>query len=47
VLTPDGARSSRRGHADDVLVTLQRAELTTRMAEEIERACVELGEEGA
>src|ERR671931_221106 len=31
---------------DDVLVTLQRAELTTRMAEEIERACVELGEEG-
>jgi diadenylate cyclase len=29
-----------------VLVTLQRAELTTRMAEEIERACVELGEEG-
>src|SRR5256712_388661 len=31
---------------DDVLVTLQRAELTTRMAEEVERACVELGEEG-
>ena len=31
---------------DDVLVTVQRAELTTRMAEEIERACVELGEEG-
>ena len=31
---------------DDVLVTLQRAELTTRMAEEIERACVELGDEG-
>src|ERR671936_125791 len=31
---------------DDVLVTLQRAELTTRMAEEIERACVELGSEG-
>jgi diadenylate cyclase len=31
---------------DDVLVTIQRAELTTRMAEEIERACVELGEEG-
>ncbi len=30
---------------DDVLVTVQRAELTTRMAEEIERACVELGEE--
>jgi diadenylate cyclase len=31
---------------DDVLVVLQRAELTTRMAEEIERACVELGNEG-
>src|SRR5256884_5682228 len=31
---------------DDVLVTVQRAELSTRMAEEIERACVELGEEG-
>ena len=31
---------------DDVLVVLQRAELTTRMAEEIERDCVELGEEG-
>jgi diadenylate cyclase len=31
---------------DDVLVVLQRAELTTRMAEEIERACVELGSEG-
>src|SRR5215468_11839224 len=31
---------------DDVLVTLQRAELTTRMAEEIERACTELGSEG-
>src|ERR671931_1915750 len=31
---------------DDVLVTLQRGELTTRMAEEIERACVELGAEG-
>jgi diadenylate cyclase len=30
---------------DDVLVVLQRAELTTRMAEEIERACVELGTE--
>src|SRR5918999_1517388 len=30
---------------DDVLVVLQRAELTTRMAEEIERACVELGAE--
>jgi diadenylate cyclase len=31
---------------DDVLVVLQRAELTTRMAEEIERGCVELGSEG-
>ena len=31
---------------DDVLVVLQRAVLTTRMAEEVERACVELGEEG-
>jgi diadenylate cyclase len=31
---------------DDVLVVLQRAELTTRMADEIERACVELGSEG-
>src|SRR4051794_18125387 len=31
---------------DDVLVVLQRAELTTRMAEEIERNCVELGAEG-
>src|SRR3954471_15168047 len=31
---------------DDVLVALQRAELTTRMADFIERACVELGEEG-
>ena len=31
---------------DDVLVVLQRAELTTRMAEEIERECVELGSEG-
>jgi diadenylate cyclase len=30
---------------DDVLVVLQRAELTTRMGEEIERACVELGSE--
>ena len=30
---------------DDVLVVLQRAELTTRMAEEVERACVELGTE--
>src|SRR6266545_1351732 len=28
---------------DDVLAVLQRAELTTRMAEEIERNCVELG----
>jgi diadenylate cyclase len=31
---------------DDVLIVLQRAELTTRMAEEIERNCVELGAEG-
>jgi diadenylate cyclase len=31
---------------EDVLVVLQRAELTTRMAEEIERACIELGSEG-
>src|SRR6476469_201287 len=31
---------------DDGLVVLQPAELTTRMAEEVERACVELGEEG-
>jgi diadenylate cyclase len=31
---------------DDVLVVLQRAELTTRMADEVERACVELGSEG-
>jgi len=31
---------------DDVLVVLQRAEMTTRMAEEIERNRVELGEEG-
>ena len=31
---------------DDVIVVLQRAELTTRMADEIERACVELGAEG-
>src|SRR5438309_397235 len=31
---------------DDVLVVLQRAEMTTRMAEEIERDCVELGVEG-
>src|SRR5215475_2703999 len=30
---------------DDVLVVLQRAELTTRMAAEIERDCVELGAE--
>jgi diadenylate cyclase len=30
---------------DDVLVVLQRAEMTTRMAAEIERNCVELGEE--
>jgi diadenylate cyclase len=31
---------------DDVMVVLQRAEMTTRMAEEIERDCVELGSEG-
>jgi diadenylate cyclase len=31
---------------DDVLVVLQRAEMTTRMGEEIERDCVELGTEG-
>jgi diadenylate cyclase len=31
---------------DDVLVVLQRAEMTTRMADEIERNCIELGEEG-
>jgi diadenylate cyclase len=31
---------------DDVLVVLQRAEMNTRMAEEIERDCVELGTEG-
>ena len=31
---------------DDVLVTLQRAEMTSRMAERIERDCVELGSEG-
>ncbi len=31
---------------DDVLLVLQRAELTTRMAEEIERNCMELGTEG-
>src|SRR5436305_2482063 len=31
---------------DDVLVVLQRAELTTRMADYIERACTELGNEG-
>ena len=31
---------------DDVLVVLQRAELTTRMADYIERACAELGAEG-
>src|SRR5205814_6451989 len=30
---------------DDVLVVLQRAEMTTRMAGEIERDCVELGAE--
>src|ERR671929_2372909 len=31
---------------DDVLVVIQRAEMTSRMAEEIERDCVELGSEG-
>src|SRR5206468_7302352 len=31
---------------DDVLIVLQRAELTMRMAAEIERDCVELGTEG-
>ena len=31
---------------DDVLAVLQRAELTTRMADYIERACTELGSEG-
>jgi diadenylate cyclase len=31
---------------DDVLVVVQRAEMTTRMAEEVERNCIELGEEG-
>jgi diadenylate cyclase len=31
---------------DDVLVVLQRAEMATRMADEIERDCVELGSEG-
>jgi diadenylate cyclase len=31
---------------DDVLVTLQRAELTSRMAERIERDAIELGSEG-
>jgi diadenylate cyclase len=31
---------------DDVLVVLQRAEMTTRMAEDLERDCVELGTEG-
>jgi diadenylate cyclase len=31
---------------DDVLVVLQRAEMTTRMTDEIERDCVELGAEG-
>ncbi|MES1248832.1 MAG: DNA integrity scanning diadenylate cyclase DisA [Actinomycetota bacterium] len=31
---------------DDVLVTLQRAEMTSRMAERIERDCIELGSEG-
>jgi diadenylate cyclase len=31
---------------DDVVVVLQRAEMTTRMAQEIERNCIELGQEG-
>jgi diadenylate cyclase len=31
---------------DDVLVTLQRAEMTSRMAERIGRDCIELGSEG-
>jgi diadenylate cyclase len=31
---------------DDVLVALQRAEMTLRIAEEIERDCIELGSEG-
>jgi diadenylate cyclase len=31
---------------DDVLTVIQRAEMTTRMAEEVERDCVELGSEG-
>ena len=31
---------------DDVLVVLQRAEMTARMGEEIERDCIELGSEG-
>jgi diadenylate cyclase len=31
---------------DDVLVTLQRAEMVSRMAERIERDCIELGSEG-
>jgi diadenylate cyclase len=31
---------------DDVLITLQRAEMTSRMAERIERDCIELGSEG-
>ena len=31
---------------DDVLVVLQRAEMTSRMVREVERGCVELGSEG-
>ena len=31
---------------DDVLIVLQRAEMTTRMAAEIQRDCIELGAEG-
>jgi diadenylate cyclase len=34
------------GVLDDVLVVLQRAEMTSRMAERIRRDCVELGSEG-
>ncbi len=31
---------------DDVIVVLQRAEMTSRMADEVERNCIELGQEG-
>ena len=30
---------------DDVIVVLQRAEMTSRMADEVERSCIELGQE--